>query len=690
LGVKLSNIWTVVLAAVMFSMLPGQSMAQVSIMAVGDSITQGVRGDCSYRRPLSQALIQNSCNVNFVGPRMTAGNFGTANLPPLPNCAPQNTNHLAISGYRANQILSNSAYDFDTELNTKQPDIVLLHIGSNDIAQNRTINATVNSIDEIIDRVFVQRPAATVVVADVIPWSEEAVVLDDFIGYVVEERDMLADTAALSAAIKALVDSRAASGEAVVLVEVKDGFDNNLMTSDGVHPNPVGEAHIANKMLNALYGLGVCGSNPPDVQAPITYISIPSAENEQLSTSPLFSGTALDEGGSGFSRVRIAIEDTDLLASGVKDRWWIPSTGVIGAFDGSIEATMAETDIGSTSWSYTTDLPPGNYRLYALALDTNDNQVEEAVPRNDDPNNTEKVWTSRTFSVVEGLPTSAPAFTSPMAESQLNFGSTDFSWNANGVPVTEWWIYAGNSTEGRGQFSYYNSGSLPAGTTSSMVTGLPGNSSTVYLTLWYKTENSAWQSVITDYQAASSGGPAISSPENGTTLSSSTETFTWASNGDTVDEYWLYVGEGVNQYQYYNSGLLTGTSVEVPSLPTNGESLFVRLWFREADGRWQSTDSTYTAAQMDLPSMTNPTTNGSAISSNQSFNWSANETNVDEWWLYAGSSPGGFEYYNSRSLGGATSDAVSGLPSGANVYVTLWFRAEGGKWYSLPYNYTVE
>jgi len=133
--VKLSNVWLFVLSFVAPLYLSAQVAAQESIIVVGDSITQGVRGECSYRRPLSQALAENSCGVTFVGSRITAGNNGVANNPPIAVCAPQNTNHLGISSYRADQILSTSAYNFNNELNNGQVDIVLLHIGSNDINQ---------------------------------------------------------------------------------------------------------------------------------------------------------------------------------------------------------------------------------------------------------------------------------------------------------------------------------------------------------------------------------------------------------------------------------------------------------------------------------------------------------------------------------------------------------------------------
>ena len=65
----------------------------------------------------------------------------------------------------------------------------------------------------------------------------------------------------------------------------------------------------------------------------------------------------------------------------------------------------------------------------------------------------------------------------------------------------------------------------------------------------------------------------------------------------------------------------------------------------------------------------------------QSFSWSANDTLVDEWWIYAGSSLGSNNYYDSGNLSGALSTTVSGLPSdGSTVYIRLWHRQSGGTW----------
>ena len=68
--------------------------------------------------------------------------------------------------------------------------------------------------------------------------------------------------------------------------------------------------------------------------------------------------------------------------------------------------------------------------------------------------------------------------------------------------------------------------------------------------------------------------------------------------------------------------------------------------------------------------------------------WSANGTAVTEWWLYAGSTPGGNDYFDSGSLGSQLQTTVNGLPSdGTPVHVRLWYRI-GGIWQSADFQYT--
>ena len=92
---------------------------------------------------------------------------------------------------------------------------------------------------------------------------------------------------------------------------------------------------------------------------------------------------------------------------------------------------------------------------------------------------------------------------------------------------------------------------------------------------------------------ARAAGVSSITPSDGSTLTGASQTFAWTGTG--VLEYWLYVGTSVGAKDIYNSGSLgTATSTPVTGLPTDGSTVYVRLWHREAGG-WLSTYFTYTA-----------------------------------------------------------------------------------------------
>ena len=64
-----------------------------------------------------------------------------------------------------------------------------------------------------------------------------------------------------------------------------------------------------------------------------------------------------------------------------------------------------------------------------------------------------------------------------------------------------------------------------------------------------------------------------------------------------------------------------------------------------------------------LPEVSHPVENTELSGSVEQFEWQANDFNgqIEQWWLYVGSSPGGNDYHN-VSHGLSTSAEVTGLP----------------------------
>ena len=82
-----------------------------------------------------------------------------------------------------------------------------------------------------------------------------------------------------------------------------------------------------------------------------------------------------------------------------------------------------------------------------------------------------------------------------------------------------------------------------------------------------------------------------------------------------------------------------------------------------------------------VPEVSHPVENTELSGSVEQFEWQANDFNgeIEQWWLYVGSSPGGNDYH-SAPHGLSTSAEVTDLPDdGSEMWVQLWWRV-GGAW----------
>ncbi len=164
--------------------------------------------------------------------------------------------------------------------------------------------------------------------------------------------------------------------------------------------------------------------------------------------------------------------------------------------------------------------------------------------------------------------------------------------------------------------------------------------------------------------------PSLNVPSAGTTLAAGEQSFNWSDSSQLADEWWLYVGAIAGGSQYFDSGkMTTSTSANVSTLPTDGSTVYVRLWYRNTSQSWQYVDSSYSAANITTkPFIVSPENGSTLPGSTATFSFDSNGTPVDEWWLYAGSSVGGAQYANSGNLGGQPSVTVNNLPTGGGRY----------------------
>jgi hypothetical protein len=257
-----------------------------------------------------------------------------------------------------------------------------------------------------------------------------------------------------------------------------------------------------------------------------------------------------------------------------------------------------------------------------------------------------------------------------------------FAWPGGAGPATyQLWL----GTTGVGSKNLYNSGST-TGTTET-VTGLPTDGVTLYARLWSLIDGK-WQS--NDYTYTESGtpvAPVLTTPAPGSVLSGSSVAFTWtAGAGPAAYQLWLGT-TGVGSKNLYNSGSTTGTTETVTGLPTYGLKLYARLYW-EINAVWKSADYTYTEAGTPvLAALTSPTPGTVLSGSSVAFAWSAGD-GPTEYQLDLGTTGvGSSNLYNSGGTT-ATTETVSGLPTGGVTVFARLYSLISGKWQSNDYTYT--
>ena len=103
------------------------------------------------------------------------------------------------------------------------------------------------------------------------------------------------------------------------------------------------------------------------------------------------------------------------------------------------------------------------------------------------------------------------------------------------------------------------------------------------------TSSGNWVMQMATFSAASAAATMIS-PALGSTLTGPSTTFTWTA-GSGVSSYYLWIGTTAGGNNLYQAEI-SGTSTTV-NLPTNGETIYVRLW-SVINGGLQYHDYTYT------------------------------------------------------------------------------------------------
>jgi hypothetical protein len=211
-------------------------------------------------------------------------------------------------------------------------------------------------------------------------------------------------------------------------------------------------------------------------------------------------------------------------------------------------------------------------------------------------------WVSNpyTYTALNATGSAAGMITAPIPGSMLTGSSATFVWTAGSGGATAYWLDVGRAAGGN---QYLQSGNL-GDVMQLTVNGLPTDGSMVFVTL-YSLIGGVWAGNAYTYTAFNASGagsclPTAISPGAGTTLSGSSQLFSWtpsqaAGCSTSVTGYWLDAGTAASENEYYQSGNLgTATSVTAVNLPQDGSAVQVTLWTLYG-GQWYSSVYNYTA-----------------------------------------------------------------------------------------------
>jgi hypothetical protein len=187
-----------------------------------------------------------------------------------------------------------------------------------------------------------------------------------------------------------------------------------------------------------------------------------------------------------------------------------------------------------------------------------------------------------------GTAAAKAVLTTPAPGSTLPGTSATFSWTA-GSGSQGYFLWVG--TTGAGSKNVYDSGEVTV--TSETVSSLPTNGETIYVRL-FTVINSTLE--YNDYTYTAAAQAILKTPTPGSTLPGASETFTWtAATGSGLEGYWLFLGTtGAGSKDLYDSGKQAATSATVSGLPTNGETIYARV-YTDYNSVLVYNDYTYTA-----------------------------------------------------------------------------------------------
>ncbi|MFI2350382.1 NPP1 family protein [Streptomyces sp. NPDC019443] len=200
---------------------PGPTDANLRVMPLGDSITYGVGSstESGYRADLWNMLKAYTDKVAFVGSQ------DSGRLP--------DDDHEGYPGRRIDEVAAMA----DCTVKRARPNVVTLHLGTNDMNQNYDLANAPKRLGDLIDQVLTDAPDATVLVATLIPTGKPG---------------LQPRIDAFNSQLPALVQKRRDAGQHVALVRMDTAVDVADGLQNDAHPNDAGYRDMATAFLSGI------------------------------------------------------------------------------------------------------------------------------------------------------------------------------------------------------------------------------------------------------------------------------------------------------------------------------------------------------------------------------------------------------------------------------------------------------
>ncbi|GEO04909.1 hypothetical protein AAE02nite_25730 [Adhaeribacter aerolatus] len=221
-------------------------------MTLGNSITQSNSSYKSYRYPLWKKLVDARMSFDLVG-SMRGHHLGNPAWP-THNGLSFDQDHEGHWGWRADEIVNGRSGlgKLSDWLQGYTPDIVLLHLGTNDLYQGQGVSSTLADIRQVVGIIRAKNPKVVVLLAKLIP--------------VASLHQGKAAIEAYNLQVPGLAQELHRLESPVILVDQFSGYNASLDNYDGMHPNAHGEEKMATKWFQALQPFFNSSSCP---QAPL-------------------------------------------------------------------------------------------------------------------------------------------------------------------------------------------------------------------------------------------------------------------------------------------------------------------------------------------------------------------------------------------------------------------------------------